>query len=386
MKKLLILLLSGCIAANMTTSADEGETWTDLGTGTYSDAILSNIGKGFDNKPVEVTVQESQQTPGRYRIVNPWPEFTGSDDNYLIIDATDPEFVIIPAQASPFSDATDGVAHIASISAIALDPEVGYGYNKDEFLEDFGDLNITLDKGTIHIPAGSAMYMWPETADGEWNASREIYDGYLTLPGSEYADQWQSLGNGLLYDGFVTAFLKEPVFAEKTVEIKENTEIPGLYKIIAPFADLSDTSRDLIIDCTDPDFVKIKTQSTGVIMGEYGMMYLLSLSSNNYENLEYFLEDHPGCNITLSKGRIDIPAGAMRAFFPEHSRSHLFKPEGERASYIILPGHDGITGVAADTDSEAIYYNLQGMPLNTPAEGTVCIRCQGGKASKIYVK
>lgn len=228
MKKLLILLLSGCIAANMTTSADEGETWTDLGTGTYSDAILSNIGKGFDNRPVEVTVQESQQTPGRYRIVNPWPEFTGSDDNYLIIDATDPEFVIIPAQASPFSDATDGVAHIASISAIAFDPEVGYGYNKDEFLEDFGDLNITLDKGTIHIPAGSAMYMWPETADGEWNASREIYDGYLTLPGSEYADQWQSLGNGLLYDGFVTAFLKEPVFAEKTVEIKENTEIPGL--------------------------------------------------------------------------------------------------------------------------------------------------------------
>ncbi len=46
----------------------------------------------------------------------------------------------------------------------------------------------------------------------------------------------------------------------------------------------------------------------------------------------------------------------------------------------------GIENVAADTTSEAVYYNLQGVRVNgTPAAG-VYVRLQGGKASKVVVK
>ncbi|MDO4320835.1 MAG: hypothetical protein Q4C34_09710, partial [Bacteroidales bacterium] len=407
MKQIYTLFLAGCIAANASAApmtkrttahgeprlhkteaavrktapakATTDETWVDLGTGIYSDALLSNMYKGFENKPVEVTVQKSEQTPGRYRIVNPWPAFIGSADNYLIIDATDPEFVLIPKQITPVNDDVDGETWVASISTIAIDDEIGYGYNKEEFMEDFADLNIYLDKGTIYIPAGSAMFMWPETGD-DWVESGEIYDGYLTLPGSDYTDPWESLGEGKFFDGFVPAFLVDGTFAEKTIEIKENADVPGLYKLVAPFADLSDTGRDLIIDCTDPGFVKIETQSTGVFMGEYGLMYLLSLSSNNYETVEDFLEDHPGCNITLSDGRIDIPAGALRAFLPEYDRTHLFRPDDARASYVLLPDYNGITdAVAGNTDGETVYYNLQGVRVANPENG-VYIRRQGSNA------
>lgn len=46
----------------------------------------------------------------------------------------------------------------------------------------------------------------------------------------------------------------------------------------------------------------------------------------------------------------------------------------------------GIENVAADTTSEAVYYNLQGVRVDgTPAAG-VYVRLQGGKASKVVVK
>ncbi|MDE6287551.1 MAG: hypothetical protein K2M00_02050, partial [Muribaculaceae bacterium] len=49
---------------------DADQTWKDLGTGTYSDAVMTNLFQGFSSDPVEVTVQESEQTPGLYRVVN----------------------------------------------------------------------------------------------------------------------------------------------------------------------------------------------------------------------------------------------------------------------------------------------------------------------------
>lgn len=54
-------------------TSETGETWKDLGEGEFSDFIVSNIARGNFNDPVKVMIQESEQTPGRYRLVNPWP-------------------------------------------------------------------------------------------------------------------------------------------------------------------------------------------------------------------------------------------------------------------------------------------------------------------------
>ena len=50
--------------------------------------------------------------------------------NYLIIDATDPDFVLVPDQLTPVNDNVDGVTYVASASYVASSM---YGYSKEEF-------------------------------------------------------------------------------------------------------------------------------------------------------------------------------------------------------------------------------------------------------------
>lgn len=80
------------------------ETWKDLGEGWFRDDTLLFF---YFLDPVPefaITVQESEQTPGRYRIVNPYKNFPHEllyqtymleGDRYMIVDASDPDHVFI---------------------------------------------------------------------------------------------------------------------------------------------------------------------------------------------------------------------------------------------------------------------------------------------------
>ncbi len=80
------------------------ETWKDIGEGLWrDDTLFANY--IFQSVPeFPVTLQESEQTPGRYRIVNPYSQFNRDylygtylldGDWYVVIDASDPEHVYI---------------------------------------------------------------------------------------------------------------------------------------------------------------------------------------------------------------------------------------------------------------------------------------------------
>lgn len=368
---------------------DVDETWKELGVGTYSDAVMTNLFAGFSNEPVEVTVEESEQTPGLYRVVNPWPEMAGAGTFYLLIDATDPEFVHIPMQNSGVVEEEDGDTWVCSLSTYAVEE---YGYEKDEFIEDFPEYNIYMEDGVIYIPSCAPMYMWEDPVSGycdagEWIAGVDLYSGYLALPGHEYAEEWESLGEGKFFDGYVGTFISGVETVEQTIEIKESVKTPGLYKLVKPFDYIVESGRDLIIDCTRPEMVVITSQFTGITLNTYGMMYILSLSSNNYDSLEDFLEDYPeSCNITLNEGRIEIPAEAMRILLPQYSMTHIFKNDYAEASYVLLPGHEsGVESISTDSHAGEIeYYNLQGVRVNS-ADMTpgLYIKRQGDVTTKV---
>ena len=55
-------------------------------------------------------------------------------------------------------------------------------------------------------------------------------------------------------------------------------------------------------------------------------------------------------------------------------------------SATVVSDVDGISTIANDGDTEATYFNLQGMPVANPAKGTVVIRRQGNRAEKVLVK
>ncbi len=370
---------------------DEDQTWKDLGIGTYSDAIMTNLFEGFSNDPVEVTVQESEQTPGLYRVVNPWPEMADAGTLYLVIDATDPEFVHIPMQNSGVAEEEDGDTWVCSLSAYAVEE---YYYEKDEFIEDYPEFNIYMEDGVIYIPSCAPMYMWEDPVSGycepgEWTEGVDLYSGYLTLPGHEFVEEWESIGEGKFFDGYVGTFIAGVETAERSIEILENVKTPGLYKLVKPFDYIVETGRDLIIDCTRPEMVVITSQFTGISLETYGMMYILSLSSNNYDSLEEFLEDYPeSCNITLKDGRIDIPADAMRILLPQYSMSHLFKNDDGVASYVLMPGYEsGVESITIESQSSDVeYYNLQGVRVNiTDMVPGLYIKRQDGVSSKVVL-
>lgn len=87
------------------TTAKYPEVFKTLGTGLYSEDI---IGPLYGQKVVsyEVTIEESEETPGKYRLVNPYSSYpinpTGGYDNSndynIVIFANDPERVYIPLQ------------------------------------------------------------------------------------------------------------------------------------------------------------------------------------------------------------------------------------------------------------------------------------------------
>lgn len=146
---------------------DDNENWNDLGNATYGDAFIRDAYNGFNCENYLVPIQEHKTQPGLYRLVNPystaWPNYTKfSDDDmtivcndghnhYLVIDATNPERVVIPASPTGL-DAGSGAVQVYSacwdyINNQGIDPE------DPEIVPDYG----TLSEGKITFPGGALI-------------------------------------------------------------------------------------------------------------------------------------------------------------------------------------------------------------------------------------
>lgn len=105
----------------------EAHQWTSIGTGRYTDDIMTAIFY-VDNPTYDVEVQQAADLTTLYRIVNPMQHhpdlqamieaegvFPTDKDYYIYFDVSDPEFVRIPLAPLGYSD-EDGDASFCSIS------------------------------------------------------------------------------------------------------------------------------------------------------------------------------------------------------------------------------------------------------------------------------
>lgn len=155
------------------TKADGNETWKSVGTGLLrDDAITASY---FLNNywEFEVEMEESEQTPGRYRLVNAYKNcpsvggdaFPETATNYLVVDASDPKHVYIEQGGTSYYI---GVGQQLCLWSIADD----YYNNR------YGNWNLadeegvcgTLKDGTITFPKGALLYV-PSDTEGE-----EVFD------------------------------------------------------------------------------------------------------------------------------------------------------------------------------------------------------------------
>ena len=266
----------------------EESAWTSLGKGTYVDGwVTPGIyapASYTDPAPYayEVEVMESTATPGIYKIVSPYTteNFPFLNKNAsttacdIIIDATDPDFVRIDAQNSGFVNTTLTVNFtdpffICNAGSYFL----GEGYDKDE-IKQYGFAS-TLKDGVIEIVGPRFGKSAEQIAQGyQWQGD---YNGRLTLPAG---GAWKSLGKGTYVDGWVTpgiyapASYTDPAPYAYEVEVMESTATPGIYKIVNPYTtaefpfldkNAANAACDIIIDATDPDFVRIDAQNSGFV-------------------------------------------------------------------------------------------------------------------------
>jgi hypothetical protein len=130
------------------------------------------------------------------------------------------------------------------------------------------------------------------------------------------ANPWESRGIGLYTEDFISSLYGvETVTYE--VEIEENTDTPGLYRMLSPYAAAfpyneegdwdASTTYNIEVNATDPEGVYIPTQATGVDWGD-GPISIVSWGAYYLEGGNAFEElKAAGYLGTLVDGIISLP-------------------------------------------------------------------------------
>ena len=181
-----------------------------------------------------------------------------------------------------------------------------------------GDLETTaVTAGNIYVPIGEGLTGKLQVVVvvlDEEDAVKGVYASQFEYYGGG-ANPWQSLGIGLYTEDFIgSVFGADPVTYE--VEIEENSEHPGLYRMLSPYDGKFPYNEDgdwdassvynIEVNAEDPEGVYIEQQATGVDWG-YGPISIISwgaryLGSNSFEDVK--AEGYLG---TLVNGVITLP-------------------------------------------------------------------------------
>lgn len=291
--------------------------WRTLGSGVFSDGIMPSFYSNFSSDPKDVTIEVCTTNESIYRVVTPF-DGGANELNYLIIDATDPDFVLVPDPLTPVNDNVDGVTYVASASYVASSM---YGYSKEEFLEELSDVNIYVRDNVIYFPGQSVFFNWPEAPEDSeydtdptaWTPGKAV-EGYLALPGGVVESPWEYLGESTFSDGLVG-----PMFSVTPspiqVKVYRKKSNPNYYKVEKAFSGVVAAASAFEIDATNPDLVVVPMQSTGINATERGMTYILGCRALCASDAD-FMEKYPQYNITLSDNVITFPEKSVLLAWP----------------------------------------------------------------------
>lgn len=157
--------------------------WASLGMAKYTDTYVG-AAYGADDETYEVEIEESGNTPGLYRLVNPYGaafpyneegDWDASRNYYMEINATDPTAVYITMQNTGLNWG-DGNFYVYSEAAYALDEE---GKSLAEVKAQ--GLCGTLNNGVITFPNGSLLFGFFESSSDFYTAN-ESGDFKIVLP------------------------------------------------------------------------------------------------------------------------------------------------------------------------------------------------------------
>ena len=209
--------------------------WEDMGMAIYREALVGDWGFEVDQLTYQVPIQKSLLTEGMYRLVNPYGEYypynepgdyDASSDNYMVINATDPEYVWIDG----FDTSMDwgyGTFSFPSVVSYLL----GQGETLETVKSKYSDYFGILENGIITMPANSFMGSMSGYADGK------VYSGFnaeglfaIALPGASFKDysiEYEMKGRFIDLSGQIyaqgVATLGEDIFSAKAALVTDES-------------------------------------------------------------------------------------------------------------------------------------------------------------------
>ena len=170
----------------------------------------------------------------------------------------------------------------------------------------------------------AGFYAYPITESGNYKALAITFDAEgkaVEAFSTEFefwvagdSNPWESLGYAIYTDDIVSVYLQDgPANLSYPVEVRENKEQPGLYRIINPYEYFgADTSKEyyIEIDATDPEGVWINGYyDTGLDIGAGNILvssYASYLLSNDQDATKEDAKEAGLCGI-LADGVISFP-------------------------------------------------------------------------------
>ena len=153
----------------------QSSPWKSIGMATYTDDFITAMFEGLENLTYQVEVLENEETPGLYRVMNPYGaaypyneegDYDTSKDYYFEIDATNPEAVYIPGVYETGMDWSYGMFEVSSTAYYYMYTQ---GYTLEE-LKGYGFCGTMVD-GVITFPAKTLAVFMGDYGSIEANAN-----------------------------------------------------------------------------------------------------------------------------------------------------------------------------------------------------------------------
>ena len=324
------------------------EGWTTVGTATFDDRIFAQSYKGEDSQGnrVELTpetltceLQECDATEGRYRLVNPY------------------------AGSKIFPDvAHDGHSHYLFVNA--SDPGDAYIEPSIVGPQNYGQAVVWSTVDQLAMRFGVTRAYVANAVDGAELGT--MADDVITLPNTSISER-DYLNGDFKMVGTLPLVIKlnyEIKLPEATFTDPEGHKLESA----------SHKSKVVVTFNHDSEKVSLyyRFEEAEPVAKANSAARVAASSITDESGNEYSLYDAP----------LEFEKSGTLYYLTQDARNH--KSEIGSLDVVVGGNTSGIDNIEAD--AEARYFNMQGMPVEAPAEGEVVIRVSGGKATKVIFK
>lgn len=213
---------------------------------------------------------------------------------------------------------------------------------------------------------------------------------------------WIDCGNAQFTDGFLQDLIKNIPSQTTTCALQRSTMREGVYRLVNPYAGLeeypllntkhSEHNHYIFINAADPECIYIEESPIGMESSQYGLMRVSSFVFY-FLQAGYDLEDCKDLELgaIVENGVMTFPEEALLFSMMKFDNADWWTTDSDGTTKIVLPEGFDFTAsiseiVSGDAPSAPEYFNLQGIRIAQPESGTLYIKREGSKTTKILVR